>query len=314
MRTRRELLRAGGAAAAVAGVGTAGCTSVFGATRSGTVRVSSARYPESILLSYMALESLRANTDLTVLDETALGGTPMNFRAVKDGEIGLYWMYTGGAWTTLPPVKDRVISNPEKLYRTVERKMQRQHDLVYLNRAPYNNTYILITTPEWAKRTGVKTMTDFAEYVNEGNTGFTTVMGPEFRTRPDGWPGLAKHYGFADSLGALNLRSVGPSLTYQIIATSGAEVGVGYSTNPNISRYGLQTIADDERFFPPYNPAPLINGETMADNPAMRAPLNAIGPTINSTDTIMRLNGEVTLKDRNPQTVAREYLRAEGLL
>src|SRR5699024_9611209 len=123
MRTRRELLQAGGTAVGVTGMGaTAGCTSVFGATRSGTVKVSSARYPESILLSYMALESLRANTDLTVIDETALGGTPMNFRATKDGEVGFYWMYTGGAWTTLPPIKDRVIADPEKLYRAVERK------------------------------------------------------------------------------------------------------------------------------------------------------------------------------------------------
>jgi osmoprotectant transport system substrate-binding protein len=315
MRTRRELLQAGGAAAAAAGMGTlSGCASAFGATRSGTVRVSSARYPESILLSYMALESLRANTDLRVLDETALGGTPMNFRAVKDGEVTLYWMYTGGAWTTLPPVKDRVIANPEKLYRAVERKMKREHDLVYLNRAPYNNTYILITTPDWAEKTGVTTMTDFANHVNAGNTGFTTVMGPEFSSRPDGWPGLAAHYGFADSLDALNVRNVGPSLTYQIIATGGAEVGVGFSTNPNINRYGLTTIDDNERFFPPYNPAPLVNGEAIAANPAMRAPLNAIGPTLNDTETIMRLNGEVTLKDRNPQTVAREYLRAEGLL
>lgn len=293
---------------------TAGCTSVFGATRSGTVKVSSARYPESILLSYMALESLRANTDLTVIDETALGGTPMNFRATKDGEVGFYWMYTGGAWTTLPPIKDRVIADPEKLYRAVERKMQREHDLVYLNRAPYNNTYILVTTPEWAKETGVRTMSEFAKHVNEGNTDFTTVMGPEFRTRPDGWPGLAAHYGFDKSLETLNIRSVGPSLTYQVIATSGAEVGVGFSTNPNIGRYGLQTIEDDKRFFPPYNPAPLINGETMAENPAMRAPLNAIGPTLDDTETIMRLNGEVSLKNRSPQTVAREHLRAVGLL
>ena len=314
MTTRREFLRYGGAAAATAGMGaTAGCTSVLGATQPGTVQVSSARFPESILLSYMAIESVRANTDLAVLDETALGGTTMNFRAVNNGEVTTFWLYTGGGWLTMPPVRDRVIPDADKLYRAVERKMQRQHGLEYLNRAPFNNTYILITTPEWSQKTGVKTMTDFAKYVNEGNTGFTTVMGPEFRSRPDGWPGLAKHYGFADSLGALNIRNVGASLTYQIVAKGGAQVGVGFSTNPNIPRYNLQMIEDNEDFFPIYNPAPLVNGAALEANPELRKPLNAIGPTLN-TKKITRLNGRVSLDGEDPQQVARDYLSSEGII
>ena len=292
---------------------TTGCMSVLGTSGSNTVKVSSARFPESILLSYMALESLRANTDLTALDETALGGTPMNFRAVDNGEITMFWPYTGGVWTTIPPQKERVIADPAKLYRAVKRQMERVYGLTYLNRAPYNNTYILITTRKWSKKTGVKTMTDFAKYVNNDNTSFTTVMGPEFRSRPDGWPGLAKHYDFADSLGALNIRNVGASLTYQAVANGGAEVGVGFSTNPNIPRYGLVMLDDNEDFFPVYNPAPLVNGEVLEANPTMRKPLNAIGPTL-TTKKITRLNGRVSLQNEDPQQVAREYLQSEGLV
>ena len=312
--TRREFLKLGGATVATASMGaTAGCMGVLGATQPGTVKVSSDRFPECILLSYMAIESLRANTDLTVLDETALGGTVMNYRAVNSGEVTMFWLYSGTGWLTMPPIRDRVISDAEKLYRATKRKMRRKHDLAYLRRAPFNNTYILITTKKWSKKTGVKTMTDFAKYVNEGNTGFTTVMGPEFRSRPDGWPGLAKHYGFADSLGALNVRNVGASLTYQVVAKGGAQVGVGFSTNPNIPRYDLTMIDDNETFFPIYNPAPLVNGAALDANPAMRKPLNAIGPTLN-TKKITRLNGRVSLRDEDPQKVARDYLESEGLL
>jgi osmoprotectant transport system substrate-binding protein len=47
--------------------------------------------------------------------------------------------------------------------------------------------------------------------------------------------------------------------------------------------------------------------------PAMRESLNAIGPTLD-TETILRLNGLVSLQGRDPQNVAREYLRSEGLI
>jgi osmoprotectant transport system substrate-binding protein len=312
-RTRRSLLKLGGATVASAGIGaTAGCTSVLGAGPN-TTKVSSMRFTEDIILGYMALESLRENTDVTALDEMGLGGVTMNFRAVNNGEVTLYWLYTGGAWATIPPKHDRVIPDAEELYEAVKREFERVYGLQYLNRAPFNNTYVLIAKPQWVEETGVKTMSDFADYVSSGNTDFTVVMGPEFQQRADGWPGLARHYGFEGMRGELDIRNVGASLTYQIVGEGGAEVGMGFSTNPKIRKYGLETLEDDEKFFPIYNPAPLVNGEMLEANPAMREPLNTIGPTLN-TEKIMRLNALVSLRGRDPQTVAREYLRSEGLI
>ncbi|EMA47393.1 glycine betaine ABC transporter substrate-binding protein [Halococcus saccharolyticus] len=311
--TRRDFLKLGGGAAATAGLGaTAGCTSVLGATGTDAVKVSSMRFPEAILLGYMALESLRANTDLTVHDETGLGGTVMNFRAVDNGEVDLFWFYTGGAWATIPPKKERVIPDAEKLYEAVKRKFERHYGLAYLNRAPFNNTYVLIADRTWVEQTGVQTMSDFAAYVKQGNTDFTAVMGPEFQQRSDGWPGLTKHYGFDGVANELNIRTVSPSLAYQIVATSDANVGMGFSTNPQILQYDLATIEDDQGFFPIYNPAPMVS-DAIERYPTMAEPLNAIGPSLN-TEKIIRLNKAVLLDGRDPQRVAREYLQTEGLI
>ena len=312
--SRRTVLKLGGATALTAGIGsTTGCLGLFGARAADTVKVSSMRFTEDIVLGYMALESLRANTDLTVIDETGLGGVTMNFRAVKNDEVNLFWLYTGGAWATIPPKHDRVIPNAGKLYRSVKDEFERKYGLEYLHRAPFNNTYALIAAPEWMDRTGVETVSDFAKYVNAGNTDFTAVMGPEFQQRADGWPGLAKHYGFEEMRKKLNVRNVGASLTYQIVANGGADVGMGFSTNPKIRKHGLKTLTDDEDFFPVYNPAPLANGTALEGNPAMREQLNAIGPTLN-TEKILRLNGLVSLHGKDPQTVARNYLQSEGLV
>ena len=103
-----------------------------------------------------------------------------------------------------------------------------------------------------------------------------------------------------------------PSLAYQIVATTDAKVGMGFSTNPQIIQYDLATIEDDQGFFPIYNPAPLVSN-AIEELPAMTEPLNAIGPTLN-TEKILRLNKAVSLDGRDPQRVAREYLQAEGLV
>ena len=74
----------------------------------------------------------------------------------------------------------------------------------------------------------------------------------------------------------------------------------------------LEILEDDEDFFPIYNPAPLTN-DIIEREPQIREPLNAIGPTLD-TESILRLNGLVSLQGRDPQTVAREYLDSEGLI
>lgn len=309
--TRRDLLRLGGAAAATVGAGaTAGCVGALGATDG--VKVSSMRFTEDVVLGYMALESLRANTDLTVLDETGLGGSAMNFRAVDNGEVDLFWFYSGGAWATIPPKKERVISDAEKLYEAVREKFRKHYGISYLNRAPYNNTYAIIANPEWVERTGVETLSGFAKYVDGADADLTGVMGPEFQQRADGWPGLARAYGFEDVRSELNIRNVGPSLTYQIVGTGEAHFGMGFSTNPKIAKYDLVTLEDDEGFFPIYNPAPTVS-DAIEDHPSMRGPLNAIGPTLD-TQKILRLNHRVSLQGEDARDVAREHLRSEGLI
>lgn len=312
--TRREFLKLGGATAATAGIGaTAGCTGAFGAVAGDSVKVSSMRFTEDVVLGYMAIESLKANTDLTVLDETGMGGTTLNLRAVSNGETDLFWYYSGGAWLNAPPKKERVIPDAKKLYRAVERKLAEHYGVAYLERAPFNNTYAIAVTPEWSKKTGVKTMSDFAAYVEEEGGDLTGVLGPEFLNRPDGWPGLVKAYGFQQAASNLELRSISAALCYQIIAQTGADFGMVFTTNPKVKKYDLLTLEDDRDFFPIYNPAPAVNQESLEALPSMREPLNAIGPTLN-TEKMIRLNERVALAGEDAQRVARDYLQSEGLI
>ena len=315
--TRRDLLRSGGAAIGTVGLGSlAGCTSVLsggGGDGSSTVTVGSKQFTEQKILGYLSYIALNENTDLTVKDQVGLGGTTTNFKALKNGQIDTYWEYTGTAWLTLPPKHDEVITDPEEIYKKANSELQSEHGLTFLERAPFNNTYVVLANPDWQDRTGIETISGFADYVKDGNTDMTVVMNAEFQDRSDGWPGITETYGFKSAAEDLSITNIGSGLTYQVIGSGEAQLGTGFNTNPKILKFDLTTLEDDEGFFPVYNPAPLCNSEKLEDNEAMREPLNQIGETV-STDTIRELNRRVSIGGEDAKAVARDHLSSNDII
>lgn len=312
--TRRRYLTAGGGLAATAGLGgLSGCLTLATELGGGSVKVSSKRFTEQEVLGYIAYEALSANTDLTINDQVGLGGTTTNFRALDTGEVQLYWEYTGTAWQTLPPQHDTVISDPKKLYRKVKAEFKQKHGLTFLQRAELNNTYVILANPDWVKKTGVKTLSDFADFLKNDGSNLTVALNAEFQSRADGWPGLSKHYGFADDLGNVTVNNIGSGLLYQVIGNGSADVGVGFNTDPRIIQFNLHVLDDDKGYFPVYNAAPLVNSETLENHPSIRPPLNEASNGL-TTDVMRRLNRQVAIEKKNPQTVAKEYLQRKEVI
>lgn len=312
--TRRGLLRRGGGIAATAGVvGTSGCLTLSTQLRGDSIKVGSKRFTEQEILGYLAYEALSANTDLNIGDQVGLGGTTTNFRAVDSGEIQLYWEYTGTAWQTLPPKHDSVITEPEKLYQKVKQEFETEHNLTFLQRAPLNNTYVIMANPSWAKKTGVKTLSDLVSYLKKSSENITAALNAEFQSRSDGWPGLLEHYGFGETKQQMQVKNIGSGLLYQVVGEGNADIGVGFNTDPRILQFDLRVLKDDKKFFPVYNAAPLVRMPTLEANPAIRAPLNKASNGL-TTDQMRKLNKRVALDKINPQTVAKEYLQETGVL
>jgi glycine betaine/choline ABC-type transport system substrate-binding protein len=312
--TRREVLKMGGGLASVAGIaGTAGCITLAQQIGGNPVKVSSKRFTEQEILGYMAYEMLANNTELNVEDQIGLGGTTTNFRAVNSGEVQAYLEYTGTAWLTLPPQHTKIISNPDKIYRKVKREFKRVHNLVFMERAPLNNTYVLLANPDWAKKTGVKSISGLAEYFKNANENIRIVMNAEFQSRPDGWPGLVKKYGLKKFQNKFNIRNIGSGLLYQVLGTGNADVGVGFNTDPRILKFNLRVLNDNKGFFPAYNPAPMVNGDALEQHPSIETPLDKVGNGL-TTEKIRELNRRVSIDQENAQVVARDSLQNRGLI
>jgi osmoprotectant transport system substrate-binding protein len=314
--TRRDLLRGAGAAAGVAGLtSTAGCTAILGggSANAGSVTVSSKSFTEQKILGYLSVEALKANTDVEVNDEVGLGGSVTNFEALKSGETDLYWEYTGTSWATLPPKHDEVITAPQEIYDKVKAEFEEEYDITLLDRAPFNNTYVLLTRQQWAEENGISSLSEFAQWVGNGNTDQTVVMNAEFEQREDGWPGVTSHYGFSDAAEKLDVKNVGSTLTYKVVGNGQAILGSGFNTNPKILKFDLTSLEDDKGFFPVYNPAPTVRQEALDQSPAIEEPLNEVAAAL-STDTIRSLNREVSIEQNDAQKVAENFLSSEGII
>ncbi|WP_228546330.1 glycine betaine ABC transporter substrate-binding protein [Halegenticoccus tardaugens] len=312
--TRRAFLKRGGGLAAAGGIGgTTGCLTLSTQLRSDSVKVGSKRFTEQEILGYIAYEALSANTDVNVSDQIALGGTTTNFKALQSGEIHLYWEYTGTAWLTLPPQHETVITDSQKLYQKVKTEFEQAHDLTFLDRAPLNNTYVIMAHPDWVEKTGVETLSGFATYLKEGRKNPTVALNAEFQSRSDGWPGLANHYGFSDAAKDLEIKNIESGLLYQVVGNGAADIGVGFNTDPRILQFDLVVLEDEKKFFPVYNGAPMVRMSTLEENPSIREPLNRVSKEL-TTENMRKLNRRVALDKVNSQTVAKDHLEQTGAI
>jgi glycine betaine/choline ABC-type transport system substrate-binding protein len=311
--TRRRALRAGGI---LFGSAFAGCSRLptGGATTTPpTVAVGSKRFAENRILAYTSYELLRAKTALNVIDDTEFGGSKENWNAVRDGELTTYWEYTGTQYMVLEPTHEEPIDDPKRLYEAVADTARDQGVTVY-ERAQFDNSFVLLVTPEWRDETGVRTLSDLAAYVNAGNTDFAVALGEDFATRPDGWPGLTDHYGFDQAgVDAIETKTVSIGIPYDLLARGKVSVGMGFRTDPKIRRQNLVVLADDRDYFPTYNPIPVAHAET-ADALGLGEYLDRLGPALGDVSRMRRLNGRVVLDGESPRTVARSFLEREGLI
>lgn len=86
-----------------------------------------------------------------------------------------------------------------------------------------------------------------------------------------------------------------------------------YSTDPEIERYQLQILEDDQHLFPPYQGETLTKAELLEKYPKLEAFLNKL--TGNITESQMsQLNYQIGVEGKSAEEIAREFLIREALL
>lgn len=266
--------------------------------------IGSKNFTESHILGEMLALLVQERTGLSVEHRSGLGGTLVCHAAIRAGEIDLYPEYTGTAWSVVLKERGRP-AGPLETYLRVREAYRALFDLEWMDPLGFDNTYALAMREDLADELGIRTISDLARHAGGIAAGFSI----EFMNREDGWPGLRDVYG-------LHFRSVSAmehSLAYEAVSEGAIDVLDAYSTDGKLLRFPLRVLADDRAFFPPYDAAPVVRGETLRAHPELREVLGRLAFRI-PAPAMARLNYRVEEEGRGFREVAREFLLEEGLL
>jgi len=266
--------------------------------------IGSKNFTESRILGEMMALLIEAHTDIEVDHRSGLGGTLVCFTAIERGEIDLYPEYTGTAWSIILNETDR-IDDRLRAFLHVQSRFRERYDLEWLPPFGLNNSYALAMREEQAAALNARTISDLIPYAASLRAGFSI----EFVNREDGWLGLGAFYGL--ELG--QVRAMEHGLAYEAIAGGAIDLIDAYTTDGKLLRYPLRVLEDDRGFFPPYNAAPVLRGETLRAHPELGPLFERLAFRL--PDRVMiELNHAVEERGRDFREVARGFLVAEGLI
>lgn len=269
-----------------------------------SLSVGSKEFTESIVLAQITLQALE-NAGADVEDRTGISGSATVREALEAGEIDMYWEYTGTGWVNI--LGNTTEDVPEDLYQAVA-DADVENGVAWLEPAPFEDTYRIAVTADFAEENDLATMSDAAAFIKDNPDEGAVCAASEFINRDDGLPGLEQAYGFEFS----KVVELDLNLIYTQVGDTCA-FGEVFSTDGRIVANDLVILEDDQDFFVEYRGALTLRQETLDEFPAIADVMAPISEAL--TDEVMtELNAQVDVEGREPADVAEEWLDGEGLL
>lgn len=267
--------------------------------------VGGKNFTEQLLMAEMTTQLLEAN-GYDVDKRDGLGSTALR-SAQENGQVDLYWEYTGTSLITYNGVEERL--GPEETYERVT-ELDAEKGLTWLEPSDANNTYALAMREADAEERGIATISDLATRINDGAE-LDFAVNAEFPRRPDGLIGLQEAYDFEYPRG--NLKTMESGLTYQALNEEQVEVGLVFATDGRIAAFDFRVLEDDKEFFPDYALSPVIRTETLEANPELEGILNELSGKL-SDDVMQSLNARVDVERETIEEVSENFLSEEDLI
>jgi osmoprotectant transport system substrate-binding protein len=256
--------------------------------------VGSKNFTESVILGELLAQKLES-AGCKVDRRLNMGGTFVCDSAIRNGSIDAYVEYSGTALTAI--LKQPSMSDRARVNDIVRREYERRN-LRWSPALGFNNTFAMIVRKADAQKHNLRTISDLAR-MPDIRPGF----GYEFTERPDGWTGLQRAYGLRVATAP---RTMDLGLTYKALASNEVDLIAGNSTDGLIDSLGLVVLADDRRYFPPYDAVVVMRNDIPTP---CRGALESLKGTIDDA-TMRRLNFEVDGKKRDVAEVVRELVGA----
>ncbi|MFS2155765.1 glycine betaine ABC transporter substrate-binding protein [Pseudomonas sp. Pseusp122] len=270
-----------------------------------TIVVGGKKFTEQQLVAEMTAQLLRANG--YSVDKRADLGSSVLRAAQENGQVDVYWEYTGTSLVIYNNIKERL--DADETYKRIS-MLDAQKGITWLNPSKANNTYALAMRKDEAGKDGITSISDLAQKVSAGKE-YKFASNAEFFSRSDGLKPLQEMYKF--EFERKNIIRMDGGLTYQALKDGQVDLALVLSTDGRIPAFGFIVLKDDKDFFPSYALTPVIRTKILADNPRIGELLDALSARIDD-ENIAKLNARVDVGRESIESVAKAFLQNNKLL
>lgn len=252
--------------------------------------VGSKSFTESVILGEV-LTHLIEDAGFPAEHRRQLGGTRVLWSALLKGEIDAYPEYTG-------TLREEILAG-----EGIETDAELVGFLGALGigmTAPlgFDNSYALGMKAALADQLGVRRISDLRQHPD-----LVFGFGNEFMNRSDGWPGLRDRYGLPQR----NVRGLDHDLAYRGIEAGTLQVTDLYTTDAEITYYGLRALQDDLGFFPVYNAVVVYRSDLETRVPDVVSSFQRLAGAIDQK-TMIAMNARVKLDGETESAVAAQFV------
>lgn len=259
-------------------------------------------WTESYILGDIFRIMIEEHTEIP-LKIVELESFALQFEAYKAEEVDIMLGYTSTIYMNV--FGDTGLRDPDMVYDYVKEESKKEYNIIWLERLGFYNNYDLAVRSEVAEEYNLKTYSDLAE-VSEN---LVIAADINFMDKPDAYPLLQEIYGMKFK----EVKAVGVTLKYPIIANGEADVVNSYTTDAKIKELGLKVLKDDKNAFPPYDASAMVRAEVLEKHPQLKEIFNKLAGKIN-TDEMRTMNYLVSVEHKNSEVVARDFLEKKGLI
>jgi osmoprotectant transport system substrate-binding protein len=286
---------------------TSGCPTGSGNSGHGVrVSIGSKAFAEEQLLAIMTQQVLDAHgfsVDYTFqAKDKAIG------QALQSGTIDMLWQYTGTQLTDYLNLQTGSFpTDLDQAFKFVQQK-DAPRGLCWTAPTKFDDTNgIAIKSSD--RSTFGDTLSTFGQYL-QAHPGVKVCILSEFRTRPDGLPGLESTYSQAYSKASyVDIESTAE----QNIASGQCAAGEVFTTDSAIQAKGLYVLKDDKKLFPPDNAGLIVRKTVLQKSPAIAALMAPVADKLD-TATMVGLNAMVEIQNMKASDVAHSWLVQNGFL
>ncbi|WP_255430047.1 ABC transporter substrate-binding protein [Streptomonospora sp. PA3] len=259
--------------------------------------VGSANFPESTLLAQIYAQALEAE-GIAVETQLDIGSREVYYDQIAEGNLSVFPEYNGGILYHLDP--DAESGTTEETNKAVRAALP--ENLAILESAPAQNKDSITVTSETAEQENLSTIGDL-----EAVAGDMALGAPaEFKTRPQGVPGLKDVYGVEFG----SFRPLEGNLLVEGLRGGDVQAANLFTTNPAFTTGDFVALEDPENLFGSQNVTPLINKDDVGRQ--ARDVLNAVSAEL-TTEELIELDARVQIDHEEADKVAADWLAETGL-